>query len=200
MTWSSNLPDADLNLVQALIKLSRQFCATRTTPAERAVALSWLLHLLADLHQPLHVTTLYAADVFPDGDRGGNDIAIAGGSNLHAMWDGALGSDRRWGRINSLARQYQRAPQRGSAVNLRDWAEESRRTAAQFVYSQLVRDAVFAAPTEGAVRVKLDPDYRDTMGRIAQVQIGLAGARTAAILAMLLPSQGGGACPGALAF
>lgn len=50
---------------------------------ERAEALRWLVHLVGDLHQPLHVG--FAAD------RGGNTIEVEGlGGNLHWLWDGPL--------------------------------------------------------------------------------------------------------------
>ena len=74
-------------------------------------ALRWLLHLVEDLHQPLHVTTGYystAADDLPHpkligdpveaqqagvlGDRGGNELLFTAsdGNNLHAIWDDCL--------------------------------------------------------------------------------------------------------------
>jgi len=42
-------------------------------PERRAIALSWLFHLLGDVHQPLHTAQLFTAD-YPQGDRGGNDL------------------------------------------------------------------------------------------------------------------------------
>ena len=60
--------------------------ADRTRPdSVRAVALKWVVHLVGDLHQPLHAGER--------GDRGGNDIKItfAGRqSNLHSLWDSGL--------------------------------------------------------------------------------------------------------------
>ena len=54
-----------------------------TSPAERLMALQFLLHLVGDLHQPLH-----AAD---NHDHGGNELwVIAPGKrrgNLHHYWD-----------------------------------------------------------------------------------------------------------------
>ena len=61
----------------------------------RAISLAWLLHLVGDLHQPLHTTAL-VTDVYPEGDRGGNDFYVmprARGIRLHAYWDGVLGRD-----------------------------------------------------------------------------------------------------------
>eukprot|EP00931_Biecheleriopsis_adriatica_P077227 TRINITY_DN50834_c0_g1_i1.p1 TRINITY_DN50834_c0_g1~~TRINITY_DN50834_c0_g1_i1.p1 ORF type:complete len:417 (+),score=76.78 TRINITY_DN50834_c0_g1_i1:55-1251(+) len=56
--------------------------------------LRMILHILGDLHQPLHVSTLYSA-TFPGSDMGGNLIQLQGPSlpatNLHALWDAAGG-------------------------------------------------------------------------------------------------------------
>ena len=52
--------------------------------AVRQEALKWLVHFVADLHQPLHAI----AD-----DRGGNDVILqffARQTNLHRLWDGDL--------------------------------------------------------------------------------------------------------------
>jgi hypothetical protein len=66
------------------------------TAHERAIALSWVLHLVGDLAQPLHVGTLVNAD-FPSGDRGGNDVFVRGSERvqnpvrLHQIWDDGAG-------------------------------------------------------------------------------------------------------------
>jgi hypothetical protein len=49
---------------------------------DRRMALRFVIHLVGDIHQPLHV-----AD---NNDRGGNDVQVrffAKGSNLHKVWD-----------------------------------------------------------------------------------------------------------------
>ena len=55
---------------------------------ESGVDLAWLLHLVGDVHQPLH-SSARVTDREPDGDRGGNDFAIDDleAPNLHAYWD-----------------------------------------------------------------------------------------------------------------
>ncbi len=65
-------------------------------PKARAVALAQVLHIVGDIHQPMH-----AADRH---DRGGNAVAIeplfAGAwnpANLHALWDAAYRLDARDG-------------------------------------------------------------------------------------------------------
>lgn len=48
-----------------------------------------LLHLMGDIHQPLHCTTL-VSPAFPSGDRGGNEIIVRSDGvkiPLHRLWD-----------------------------------------------------------------------------------------------------------------
>ncbi|NLI78382.1 MAG: S1/P1 nuclease [Candidatus Riflebacteria bacterium] len=55
------------------------------TPTERREALMFLVHLVGDLHQPLHCA--------PAGDQGGNAVKVwlfGEESNLHRVWDGGL--------------------------------------------------------------------------------------------------------------
>ena len=59
--------------------------ASAPAPA-RAIALCWVLHLVGDIHQPLHTGSLYTASLFETGDRGGNAIRIDD-SNLHSCWE-----------------------------------------------------------------------------------------------------------------
>jgi S1/P1 Nuclease len=53
--------------------------------------LSWLLHLVGDVHQPLHSTTRVSTTK-PDGDDGGNGLKLTSPANLHTFWDDVLGS------------------------------------------------------------------------------------------------------------
>lgn len=68
--------------------LARQLdvLASDAPPEKRLLALKYVVHLAADIHQPLHAG-------FGD-DRGGNSYqvqALGKGTNLHALWDGGLG-------------------------------------------------------------------------------------------------------------
>lgn len=202
MTWNEGLTDERLNIVQALDKLAAHWCAASTTDADRGLALSWIVHLIGDLHQPLHSTALYAVPVFIHGDRGGNDIAVVGGTSLHAMWDGALGDDRRVRSLNPLAREYGLAsPAEGAknfqadlGLDFQTWAQHERALASRVVYSKEVRAAVAAASGSKSPEVRLDAAYRDAMVATAQQQIGLAGHRIARVLATLIPENGATMC------
>ncbi len=55
---------------------------TGASKQERATALRWLVHLVGDIHQPMH--NAYAED------RGGNRVRVkwfGDNTNLHAVWD-----------------------------------------------------------------------------------------------------------------
>jgi hypothetical protein len=53
--------------------------------------LRFYVHLLGDMHQPLHETTRCSRD-HPNGDKGGNDFKLNYKiGNLHALWDEVMG-------------------------------------------------------------------------------------------------------------
>lgn len=94
--------------------------ASSRPAGERLKALKWVVHLVADAHQPLHAG-------FSD-DRGGNSYqvrAFGRGSNLHAVWDG--GMIQNWpGGLSALRNHVMSAnevPQ--STLSTRRWVEES---------------------------------------------------------------------------
>jgi len=191
LVWHAGLDPARLDIVQALSMLTTTWCAA--SPPDRAIALSWVLHLVADLHQPLHTTAMFGAPAFERGDRGGNDVPISGGSNLHALWDGALGSERRFGRIVSAAQ----ADARAIATNAGDvavldpprdfasWAADGRDLAARAAYTGAVRDAMAASRPNAPHAVDVTSAYRRAMRADSQRQVVLAGRRTAALLERL---------------
>lgn len=81
--------------------------------AQRAVALSWYVHLVGDIHQPLHNVNYYSED-FPKGDLGGNRFDVVLGSqaiSLHILWDSIGGrfiEKPPVGRLRSYNRAFQK--------------------------------------------------------------------------------------------
>ncbi len=58
----------------------------KAPPKARLEALKWVVHLVGDIHQPLH-------NAERDHDRGGNDVKLVyfgKRTNLHRMWDTAI--------------------------------------------------------------------------------------------------------------
>lgn len=116
----------DGNCVVAAISRNFLVLADRSRPdAEREVALKFLVHLVADVHQPLHAT---ARD-----DRGGGlyQVSYHGlGRNLHWVWDSLILEQRNLSDadyVRMLGQQPALAPDptRRSDRPAVDWAVES---------------------------------------------------------------------------
>jgi hypothetical protein len=57
---------------------------------EKCFLLRYAVHIMGDLHQPLHTATLFDDKLFPNGDEGGNFFNITykiGIENLHKLYD-----------------------------------------------------------------------------------------------------------------
>ncbi|MEW6683870.1 MAG: S1/P1 nuclease [Nitrospirota bacterium] len=128
-------------IVGALERFQRVLADARRARAERAEALRFVAHFVADLHQPLH-----CAD---NRDRGGNDVEVVffgevlnpfSGKpwNLHAVWDAGL-IERRGLSVSDYARRLtgrigrdvESELERGTVV---DWVAESHRAAVETSY------------------------------------------------------------------
>jgi S1/P1 Nuclease len=149
-----------------------------TGAQERRLALQFLLHLVGDLHQPLH-----AADHH---DRGGNDLRVEGAAslpgNLHHYWDtvfvehlGRNAATVSGQLFAGISQDDRRAWSGGSPA---DWAEESFRIARNDVYGPLQH--VAAADPGGAIM--LDQRYEADAGNIVARQLQRAGLRLARLL------------------
>ena len=93
------------------------------TKADRVFYLKMLVHLIGDLHQPMHVGRLE--------DKGGNDLQVqwfGNGSNLHKVWDANMINDYGMSytelatSLPDLDKKEKKAIQRGSIL---DWVAES---------------------------------------------------------------------------
>jgi hypothetical protein len=86
-----NKPIAQINAVERLTQF-RPFVASDNTASDRAIDLAWILHLVGDIHQPLH-TSARVTTSEPNGDGGGNSFKLDNqpkGLTLHKYWDGIV--------------------------------------------------------------------------------------------------------------
>lgn len=184
------------NAIEAL-KFERNILNEKDAdPADRAKALCWVLHLVGDLHQPLHCVSLYDAD-FPDGDRGGNEIKLAGSKgsatrrpNLHGLWDGILGQKGDVVFAAVAAEQFAKdaaiataVAERARDLDAMHWVAEGRELAVKVAYRQLeLSDA--GELLQNVDRVNVDPDraYLRRARDVAREQVVLAGLRLASVL------------------
>ncbi len=105
LNWSpGSMPE---NIVQALQKCEADLKDAKLPDADKAKALAWYLHLVGDIHQPLHAGTLFSKD-YPQGDKGGNILVVKDGTKvvpLHELWDDILGKHEA---VDAVAEQAKR--------------------------------------------------------------------------------------------
>jgi len=139
----------------------------------------WLLHLVGDVHQPLHcVTRVSSAE--PEGDKGGNTEKITctdcnGATVLHAFWDNilapgfdpavALGAAKALPPVDS---------QSASNMDTAAWIKESVDDAQQHVYVAPI------GPGDGPFTISTA--YTDAAKKLGSERIAIAGARLASVL------------------
>ena len=75
-------------------------------PEKRAIALTWLFHLVGDVHQPLHAIQLFTRE-YSNGDRGGNELCVRVAADraaidLHRLWDGLITSTNNLGQLSKI--------------------------------------------------------------------------------------------------
>jgi hypothetical protein len=115
-------------------------------------AYRYLIHIVSDLHQPLHASSYYSKQ-FPDGDQGGNLILIKHENpqikNLHSLWDSCIDvygsiwaplNQTEWELIGQQAKEItemfprERVAKRLNSTCADDWAAESFVLAKEVVY------------------------------------------------------------------
>jgi hypothetical protein len=141
--------------------------------------LVWLLHLVGDVHQPLHAASRFIQSQ-PQGDAGGNKVGIHCGSGcsaqeLHTFWDSVLGSseDPR-AAINAARKLPKASAQLASISDDKAWAAESFKIAKASVYRWPI--GVGGGP------FTLSSAYKARALSIAKARVALAGARLARLL------------------
>lgn len=181
------LPTPAPNLETELVELRRGLASEDLPPAVRSYELVWLIHVVADAHQPLHTISRFTRE-FPAGDAGGNRVALCARpcrSDLHAFWDDVLGHSRSpWAALR-LARTLPGAsPALVARAEPSEWITES---------FDIARRAVYVEPIgPGPGPYALTPQYRARALHIARERIALAGERLAALLNRALDSGSSG--------
>ncbi len=158
---------------------------------ERNEALKWVVHLVGDLHQPLH-----AAD---NDDRGGNGVQVSlegvrtrGRESLHRAWDNdlvklALGTRNRQQvppGIDALAREAQALVAQAGQGDPDRWVRESNNLARNVAYHY----PGFACGSVPGRIVVLDARYIRQSSDLVRERLLLAGARLANLLNRVLGS------------
>jgi hypothetical protein len=183
----------DGNCVSAQIERNKRMLADRALPVrERVMALAFLVHLMGDLHQPMH-----AGD---RGDLGGNRFGvdygiISGRTNLHTIWDGFL-ADRSIstpvGESAGLLAETSTAERASARLGtVTDWARESWQAAHDFAYGTVLPDPCAPIPAQRPV---IREEQVRLLIPVVRRQIVRGGLRLARLLdeAFNPPPQGEG--------
>lgn len=114
---------------------------------ERALALSWLIHVLGDIHQPFHVSDLFSKQ-FPSGNLGASEGFVAdpladSSVPLRLLWDSNFMRSRELEHVDEYAREIMEKHPRASLPELtafeglgdfEKWARESHQIAVDWAF------------------------------------------------------------------
>jgi len=138
-------PDGDA--LEALQKYSATLQDPKASLADKQLALRFVVHLVGDLHQPLHAGKCC--------DKGGNEVKVkwfGRDQNLHSVWDTSLVDDEQLSFTELAAKLLRHTSNedviRWWDINPRDWVSESAQ----------IRETVYPAmPAKDAKDEKVQP-------------------------------------------
>ena len=170
---------SESDALEALAKYSATLRDPNASLADKQLALRFVVHLVGDLHQPLHAGKCC--------DKGGNDVKVkwfGRDQNLHSVWDSALVDDEQLS-FTELTAKLQRHTSNDDVIawwdiNPRDWVSESAQ----------IRETIYPAmPPKGAKDKKGQPavpelsySYVYKFTPVMEQRLKQAGVRLAAYL------------------
>lgn len=166
MTYEEAEKNPNGDLINSIRTFIEELKSGSLTAEEEKKKLRMLIHLIGDIHQPLHVGT--------GEDRGGNDMEVEWfneDSNLHRVWDSEIIDDTQLSytefsaAINNPSEQQIENWQNADVL---DWAYEA----------MDLRDQVYDFPEDREISYKYQYENRDLLDR----QLLKAGVRLAGVL------------------
>jgi hypothetical protein len=176
-------PTPDNDVLFGVAEAEKVLADPKADQELRAAMLSYLVHLVGDMHQPLHCASLFTA-AYPTGDKGGNSFYVTPAQRpvaLHSIWDGLLGSSAnprtQWNYAAKVDAEYLRTslPELARDTTPKSWSLESRELAIDKAY--LHGDLKGSTDRDSAP--PLPPDYLKNAKVVAEKQAALAGYRLA---------------------
>jgi hypothetical protein len=182
------LPPDDENIMPAFEKNLAIMNDEKESPQNRAVAICWVLHLIGDIHQPLHTTSLFTVD-YPNGDQGGNLVFIkpkpdGRPTKLHWFWDDLILESEDFVEARNLATALRTRPEFArpnltpidGETTFEQWKDSSVKLAIDAVYCN---GKVMGSPHKDSAAPVLSEAYVKSAKAVAERQIVLAGYRIA---------------------
>lgn len=171
----STLPPLQSPNAETQIEKFSAVLSSKASDDLKAYDLTWLLHLVGDIHQPLHCITRVSKES-PEGDNEAGKVLIKypGFEDLHWFWDCALGSDG----VEKVALFADAlAPaNKSQAFDLKvaNWIKDG---------FDLAVSKVYASPVNrGNGPFTIDEAYKEKATAIAKQRVVLAGERLAKLL------------------
>jgi hypothetical protein len=180
------LPAVPRPNAQTQIVAFRAVLASAQPDALKSYDLVWLLHLVGDIHQPLHaVNRITKAE--PKGDAGGNFVKLFGdaASNLHSYWDDLPGSECKF--CSDKVPCVNRAIVLGKTLEVVSSKEARDTDTAAWIHEsfELAREKVYRDPIgieDQLYTIVPRSTYETEAYKLALKQVALAGARLAQVL------------------
>ena len=135
--------------LEALKLAFRTLSNPESNPKERALALCWALHIIGDIHQPMHVSDLFSKD-FPSGNVAATtsyveDPITKKPMPLHVLWDTNALRVPSFAAVESYTKHLLKKHPRSSFSELKahpvgdpnafeEWAKESHQVAMDWAY------------------------------------------------------------------
>lgn len=157
-------PEGDV--VEAIVRMAAILASDTASATNKEFALRCIIHLVGDLHQPLHVGNGL--------DKGGNDLQVrwnTRGTNLHHIWDDEIIKAKQPDEkaltdgLIRVKKRHKRRWQKGTSM---DWAHEC----------QALRPTIYTMQPGDT----LGQDYADAQWPVVTEQLQKAGIRLAWLL------------------
>lgn len=182
----TNRPSPDNDIILAIDKSIKSIDDPQAPPEARAAYLSWLIHLMGDLHQPLHCASFYSSQ-FPKGDRGSNlfwVIPNQAAIKLHSFWDGLMGKNTNPRVIHNEATLLMSEYPASSFSNINNPIDVTAISLESFqiAFSDVYQKGTLKGGNDQASAVELPNGYSKYAKSIAEKQIVLSGYRLTNVL------------------
>ncbi|MCR8560308.1 S1/P1 nuclease [Mucilaginibacter sp. BJC16-A38] len=166
--------ESDNNVYTAILKTEASLKDKSLAPDQKNEALKYLIHLVGDAHQPMHISRKE--------DKGGNTIQVRfdnKGTNLHSLWDSKL-IDHEGLTEAEMVRTYDVA----TAAEIRQWQADS---PMEWIWeSYQVSSELYAQVKTGQ---DIDDAYYQKYIPVIRKRINQAGIRLAGELNRLLNKE-----------
>lgn len=165
-TYADVTPSEEGDVVQGIKKMVEGLKSGRLSAKLEKEYLMILVHLVGDIHQPLHVGN--------GEDRGGNNVKVEWfwePSNLHRVWDSGIIDSKQYSYTeltNLVNHPTESEVEEWQSKEVEEWANEC----------MTFRDGIYKIPSNS----KLNYEYRYKHWDTVKVQLAKGGVRLAGLL------------------